>query len=56
MTSVEPPLADSEFWDTLNILISPHPLSESARTQEFVTAIMRRNLLPGLVVEPLDIL
>ena len=54
VTAVEPLPADSELWDTPNILISPHSSPASARTAELVTTIMRRNLAHYLAGEPLD--
>jgi len=54
VTAVEPLPADSELWDTPNILISPHSSPVSARTNELVTTIMRRNLAHYLAGEPLD--
>ena len=54
VTAVEPLPADSELWDTPNILISPHSSPVSARTNELVTTIMRRNLAHYLAGEPLE--
>jgi phosphoglycerate dehydrogenase-like enzyme len=54
VTAVEPLPADSELWDTPNILISPHSSPVSGRTNELVTTIMRRNLAHYLAGEPLD--